>query len=305
MTFPIISDYKTAFSNAGKRFATFGINSILDDNGEPVFMSGNFAVVFKVTIGDDDEVFAIKCFTRDLANLEERHKVITQAVAKTKGTHFVDISYLPDEIFVTSEIAPTGQYPIVTMPWIEGKSLGAVVAKLCAKEHQKGLAALSRAWASLSLQLLSEGVAHGDLKHDNVIVSPDGQLKLIDYDSMFAPPLNKLDSIVLGGASYQHPRRTTEHFDETLDHFSMLVILLSLRALSWEPDLHRTYNTGENIILTHDDFVLGGRSKLFRILRESPDAQVRNLTGVLIKACLSKSIAVPGLVKILRAARQK
>ena len=122
MTFPIISDYKTAFSNAGKRFATVGIIPMLDDNGEPVFMSGNFAVVFKVTMGDDDEVFAIKCFTRDLPNLEERHRVISRAVQNTKATHFVDISYLPDEIFVTSQIAPSGDYPIVTMPWIEGKS---------------------------------------------------------------------------------------------------------------------------------------------------------------------------------------
>ncbi len=305
MTFPIISDYKTAFSNAGKRFANFGINPLLDDNGEPVFMSGNFAVVFKATIGDDDEVFAIKCFTRDLPNLEERHKAIAQTVARTKATHFIDISYLPHEIYITSQVAPTGEYPIVTMPWIEGKSLGAVVAKLCAEEHQKGLAALSRAWANLSRQLLSEGVAHGDLKHDNVIVSSDGQLKLIDYDSMFAPPLRKLDSIVLGGASYQHPRRTTEHFDKTLDHFSMLVILLSLRALSWEPDLHETYNTGGNIILTHDDFVSGGRSELLARLKESPDSKVRAWTTTLIKASQSNSIAVPGLTKILKAARSK
>ncbi len=305
MTFPIISDYKTAFSNAGKRFATFGINSIRDDNREPVFMAGNFAVVFKVTIGDDDKVFAIKCFTRDLPNLEERHRVISEAIQNTKATHFVDISYVPDEIFVTSQIAPSGDYPIVTMPWIEGNSLGTVVAKLCAKEHQSGLAALSRAWANLSLLLLSEGIAHGDLKHDNVIVSSDGQLKLIDYDSMFAPPLNKLDSIVLGGASYQHPRRNTEHFDNTLDHFSMLVILLSLRALSLEPDLHDTYNTGENIILTQDDFISGGRSELLARLKESPDSKVRAWTTALIKASQSDSIAVPGLAKILQAARSK
>ena len=305
MAFPIISDYKTAFSNASNRFVTFGISPLLDDNGEPVFMSGNFAVVFKATIGDDGEVFAIKCFTRDLPNLEERHRVISEAVQNTKATHFVDINYLPDELFVTSKIAPTGDYPIVIMPWVDGMSLGAVIAKFCAKEHQSGLAALSRAWANLSFELLAEGIAHGDLKHDNVIVSSDGQLKLIDYDSMFAPPLNKLDSVVLGGASYQHPRRNTEHFDKTLDHFSMLVILLSLRALSSEPGLHETYNTGENIILTQDDFISGGRSELLDRLKESPDSDVCTWTKLLIKAVQSDSIAVPGLAKILKAARSK
>ncbi len=305
MTFPIINDYKTALKNSSHRFASLGINPTLDSSGEPVFMAGNFAVVFKATMGDDEEVVAVKCFIRDLPDLEERHKAISETITRTEASHFTDIRFFPDEIFVTSTIAPSSEYPVVTMPWIEGESLGAVVAKFCARDHQSGLAALARAWANLCLQLLADGVAHGDLKHDNVLVTPDGQLKLIDYDSMFVPALRKMDSIVLGGASYQHPRRRTEHFDNTLDHFSMLVILLSLRALSLEPDLHETYNTGENIILTHDDFVSGGRSELFAILRESPDAQVRKLTGLLIKACLSKSIALPGLVKILKVARSK
>ena len=305
MTFPVISDYKTAFKNSSNRFASLGINPMLDSDGEPVFMAGNFAVVFKATMGDEEEEVAVKCFIRDLPELEERHRVISETVTKAGASHFTEINFFPDEIFVTSQIAPTGDYPIVTMPWIEGNSLGAVVVKLCAKEHQKGLAALSRAWANLSLQLLSEGVAHGDLKHDNIIVSSDGQLKLIDYDSMFAPALNNLDSIVLGGASYQHPRRTTEHFDKTLDHFSMLVILLSLRALSSEPDLHKIYNTGENLILTHEDFVSGGRSELLARLKESPDSMVRAWTAALIKASQSNSIAVPGLTKILKVARSK
>jgi serine/threonine protein kinase len=305
MTFPIISDYKTALKNSANRFASLGIIPKLDDSGEPVFMAGNFAVVFKASVGDENEEIAVKCFTRDLPNLEERHRAIAETVTKAGASHFIDISFFPDEIFVTSTIAPSDDYPVVTMPWIEGDSLGAVVARLCAKEHEAGLAALGRAWANLCLQLLNAGIAHGDLKHDNVLVTPDGQFKLIDYDSMYVAPLKNLDSIVLGGASYQHPGRTTEHFNKTLDHFSMLVVLLSLRALSQAPELFETYNTGENLILTHDDFISGGRSALLKTLRESPDAPVRNLTGVLIKACQSKSIVVPGMVKILKSARSK
>ncbi len=58
-------------------------------------------------------------------------------------------------------------------------------------------ATLSRAWANMCLELLSMGIAHGDLKHDNVLVTPDGKLRLIDYDSMFTPHLRGLKSVLL------------------------------------------------------------------------------------------------------------
>ncbi len=44
---------------------------------------------------------------------------------------------------------------------------------------------------------------------------------------------------------------------------------------------------------------------MFRILQESPESKVRAWTTALIKASQSNSIAVPGLVKILKAARSK
>ena len=305
MTFPIIGDYKTALANAGKRFSTLDVTPLLDANQEPVFIAGNFAAVFKATMGETNESVAIKCFTRDLPDLAERHRAIVQTIERPGIGAFVKIDYIPDEIFVTSLIAPTGDYPVVMMPWIEGNSLGAVVAKFCAAGNQKVLIALARAWANLCHQLLSAGIAHGDLKHDNVLVTADGKFKLIDYDSMFAPSLKKLRSVVLGGASYQHPGRTTEHFDATLDHFSMLVILLSLRALGADPSLYEAYHTGENIILTRDDFVSGGRSEALQRLRKSPDPQVRDWTAHLIRVAQSDSIAVPGLARMMDNARRK
>lgn len=148
------------------------------------------------------------------------------------------------------------------------------------------------------------GIAHGDLKHDNMQVAPDGKLRLIDYDSMFTPQLKGLKSVLLGGINYQHPRRGIDHFDNTLDHFSMLAITLSLRVLAIDPGLYQTFNTGENIILGHGDFTAGARSQLFAHLLKPPDAMVRDWSKLLIKVFRSNSIAVPGLKRVLLDARK-
>ncbi len=304
MTYPNISDYKTALRNPAARFATLDVKPVVDANGDPVFNAGNFSAVFKVSVSGVDTEVALKLFIRDLPDLEKRHRAFAQVIEQAQARYLIDVGFIPGELFVTSSISPSGEYPLAMMPWIEGETLGAVVNRFCAKGHRKGLAALTRAWANLCLDMLSRRIAHGDLKHDNVLVTPDGQLRLIDYDSMFVPSLKGLRSVLLGGASYQHPRRDIRHFDGKQDHFSILVIALSLRALTLDPGLHEIFHSGENIIFSRDDFAEVAQSGLIGRLRESPDARVRNWTDLLVKVSQSGSIAVPRLGRVLHDARK-
>lgn len=304
MTFPIINDYRNAMQNAAKRFSSLQVKPVLDAKGEPIFMAGNFAAVFKATVAPGDQMVAIKLFTRDLPQLEQRQRAVAQTVERLGARYLIDIGYMADEIFVHSKIAGDGEFPLVVMPWTEGQTLGSVVEKLCNKQHTRGLAALTKAWANLCLGMLSNGIAHGDLKHDNVLVTPEGQLRLIDYDSMYVPQLRGLKSVLLGGASYQHPGRNTSHFNASQDEFSILVIALSLRALTIDPTLYEPFNTGENLILIHDDFVSPMPTVLLERLLNSPDALVRNWTALLMKCAASDSIQVPRLKRILQDARK-
>ena len=304
MAFPIISDYKDALRNAAGRFATLAVTPVLDARAEPCFVAGNFAAVFKVTVDGTDTLVAVKCFVRDLPELERRHLEIARFIELANRPYFIDVGFLADEIYVNSTIAGNGAYPVATMPWIEGRPLGSVLEKLCAKNNLKGLAALTRAWARLCIDMLALGVAHGDLKPDNVLVTPGGGLTLIDYEAMFVPRLKGLRSILLGGASFQHPKRDVRHFDDSLDHFSMLVITLSLRAITIEPALLAEFCTGENIILDHGDLLAPHQSKLIARLRESPDALVRDWTERLVKATLSDPLAVAGLTRVLKRAQK-
>ncbi|WP_135075517.1 protein kinase family protein [Terasakiella sp. SH-1] len=304
MAYPIITEYKNALRNFEGRFASLKPKPFFDGKGEPVFWAGNFAVVFKAYVEGRSEPVALKCFINDLPDLEKRHRAMSLTFAKLKARYLIDVDFLNDELYVTSSIGGNRDYPVVVMPWVEGETLGAVIERQCVKNNRRGLVAITKAWANLSLDMLGKKIAHGDLKHDNVLVTPDGQLRLIDYDSLFVPAMAKMDSIAIGGPSYQHPKRAFYHFDKTLDHFSMLVFVLSLRALVIEPGLYQKYNTGQNLIFTGEDFISGGRSELFMHLKRSADPVVREWTDLLIKVMQSKSIAVPRIERVLKLARK-
>ncbi|RAU20354.1 serine/threonine protein kinase [Paramagnetospirillum kuznetsovii] len=301
MPLPLINDYKTAVANANGRFATLDVRPHLDARRSPVFLAGNFAGVFKM-VTREGENLAVKCFTREVSDLPRRYAAVAKFCMTAQCPYVVPLQFLPAEVFVTSSVAPHADYAVVTMPWVEGRGLGTIVQILCLRENATALAGLTRAWSRLCLDLLRRGVAHGDLKHDNVLVGQDGALKLIDYDSMYLPELRGLPSTMLGGVNFQHPRREVRHFDATIDHFSMLVILLSLRALTFQPDLLKRHHNGENLVLTKSDFTRPDSSDLLRQWAASPDFHVRDWAGHLTKAAKAPGIGISNLEAILKSA---
>lgn len=301
MTFPILNDYKAAINNAKARFATLDFAPQLDTRRNPLFLAGNFAGVFKVARPDGTPI-ALKCFIRDIPDLERRYLAVARFVKAAGSPYFIELDYHPAEVYVSSAIAGSGEFPVVTMPWVAGRTISSLVQVLCERDNRRALAGLTRAWARLCLDLLGRGVAHGDLKHDNVLITAEGRLKLIDYDSMFLPELRGLPSPLLGGVNFQSPARTARHYDAAIDHFSMLVMLLSLRALTFDPSLMAEYHNGENLILTQQDFITPAASPLLQRLLGSDDFFIADWTARLSHACRDGAVTVPRLQAILKAA---
>ena len=301
MTFPNLIDYKQAIGNASARLATLDAVPVADPTGAPHFVAGNFAGVFKMQKADGSLV-ALKCFTRTVPQLERRYKEIAAFAKSAKSPYFIGFDFLPDELYVTSKTVRSGDYPVLCMPWVEARSLGAVAALLVERKKPVALARLAQAWARLCLHMVEQGVAHGDLKHDNVLVTSEGRLRLIDYDSVFLPGLRGLKSPSLGSPNFQHPHRNEGHFDADIDHVSMLSLLVSLRHLVFQPDDHARYHNGENLLFRRDDFLNPAGSELFKRVAESPDLFVRDWAGGLAKCCAGRAVGIPGVKAALKAA---
>jgi len=82
-----------------------------------------------------------------------------------------------------------------------------------------------------------------------------GHIRLVDYDGMFVPGLRGNAPDERGNDQFQHPTRSKQDHDEGVDRFAALVIYLSLRALAVDPHLWEEFHTGENLILSRDDFL--------------------------------------------------
>jgi serine/threonine protein kinase len=264
MQYPNITQYIQAIQEP-ESFKTFkdGIKPVMNGT-EPVFATGNFAVVFKMEY--QEKFYALKCFLKDSPEREFRQQKIAEYIKNNPSPYFVEYHYLPDELWV--DVDGGHEYPVNWMEWIEAPTLGNEIKKLCYKEDYHGLEILGYYFRDFALWLLKQNFAHGDLKPDNLLVKPNGEYLMIDYDGMYIPEFEGLKAIELGSKSYQHPKRTEETYNKHIDDFSILSIYISLLALSQNPDLYEEFNDGQNIIFESDDYIDYRNSKCFNKIKE-------------------------------------
>ncbi len=253
--YPSNQDYKLALMIGADSFRTLENIEILSHPlypTEPWFATGGLAIVFKIKY--QGKLFALKCFTKESAERQERLLAISDYLKQNPNPYFVDFTYLENELWVENENGGEG-YPVVLMKWVEGLTLDNYLKKVCANEDKPTLKRLYDNFGRLILWIQAQPIAHGDLKHDNILVMPDGQLKLIDYDGMYIPAFRGLKATELGSPCYQHPLRTAEYFNENLDDFSLIILQITLLAFETEPYLFFDHFNGDGLLFKSESFL--------------------------------------------------
>ena len=196
--------------------------------------------------------------------------------------YFVEAGYHEDALLVGGD-----WYPVFTMTWVQGETLHSYVQRLCAAKMKHSLAELASRWEKMLTDLRQASIAHGDLHPLNALVQNDGQIKLVDYDTLFVPAL-KLHSAVLSGCEgYVHPSYlsgTPRPFDETIDVFGGAVVLLSLRVLADDPTIFGRFSK-DNLLFTGEDLSQPDRSNLFDLLERNSKPNISNLAAALREEC--------------------
>jgi hypothetical protein len=293
MKWPNHADYAEAIQHPGLCFQRPELQAgtvATTPLGLPRALSGNFASVYEITSGGVSH--AVRCFVRQVTNQQDRYAALARHLAKCELSCMVPFEFIERGINVQDR-----WFPIVKMDWVRGVPLHDYVEQQLATPEQ--LAWLAADWRALVAELKRHRIAHGDLQHGNVLVTPEGELRLVDYDGMYVPLFARERSPELGHANFQHPRRSAEFYDERLDHFPELLIYLSLRALAAEPGLWNEFFNGDNLIVTAVDLRVPESSLLWPRLLESPDEDVRRLTVLLTYYLRKPPVEVPGLEAIL------
>ncbi|MBY0548363.1 MAG: hypothetical protein K2W95_13790 [Candidatus Obscuribacterales bacterium] len=262
----------------------------LDNMGLPRPISGGFASVYKVVTANAER--AIRCFLLKRADQHERYTLISEHINSNPLPYTVDFDYIADGIKVANS-----WFPIVDMDWVQGETLDQYL-----RTHYQDTAIVSELlnqFVEMMKALRSAGIAHGDLQHGNILVMQDRSLKLVDYDGMFVSSMSGMQSCELGHRNYQHPMRTSAHFDKDLDNFSALTIFTTLKAIEADPKLvDRLDALNECSLFRASDFKDPLASKAFHVLERHKNEELGKLSR-LIRQYLEKDPSeVPALADL-------
>jgi hypothetical protein len=253
MNYPLISEYIESIKAADDNFEELtSLRAVLGGDGQPVMTSGNFAVVFKMKDEETGKLYALKCFTKEQEGREEAYHQIADALKDVDSPYFVSLRYLEKELFVDTEQTDETEFPVLLMDWVEGKTLDKYLRENL--DDKYALEMLAYRFSQLAQWLIPQPFAHGDLKPDNILVRENGSLVLVDYDGMYVPAMKGQKARELGSPDFRHPLRTEDDFDEHIDDFSLVSILLSLRVISKNPRTFREYGGEGRLIFSEKDY---------------------------------------------------
>ena len=252
MQYPLISEYVRAIQDASNNLDKLAhLVPVLDDHGEPYRSSGAFAVVFKMKDEQTGKYYALKCFTEEQKGRAESYRQIADELEFVDSPYLTSVKYLEKEIFVDSS-CEEDEFPVLLMDWIDGETMENYIAENYQDNYT--MAMLCYRFCKMAAWLRSQPFAHGDIKPDNIMVRPDGNLTLVDYDGMFVPAMKGQKSPTIGTKDFSHPLRTVDDFDETIDDFALASIALSLKAISLKPSLLDEYGAADRLLFSAEDY---------------------------------------------------
>ncbi|MEI7955324.1 MAG: hypothetical protein WCJ66_09200 [Verrucomicrobiota bacterium] len=145
-------------------------------DGGPLYYLGGFAKAYVIECSG--KTYALRVWLSDIGDAANRYAAVSQYCSRVQQPFFVeDFSYVPNGILVNNH-----RFPLLRMEWAKGQSLGEFIGG-----YLSDGALLRRAandFLAMVRVLHEQGVAHGDLQSDNMLVSraTDGAVsfKLID-----------------------------------------------------------------------------------------------------------------------------
>ena len=279
MNYPLISEYIEAIKSAEDNFEELSyLRPVLGDDGLPLMTSGNFAVVFKMKDGQNGKFYAVKCFTKEQEGRAEAYREIGKELENVSSPYILSIRYLEKELFVDTDQTAETEFPVLLMDWVEGKTLDKYLRENL--DDKYSLEMLAYRFSQLAQWLIPQPFAHGDLKPDNILVREDGTLVLVDYDGMYVPAMKGQKARELGSPDFRHPLRTENDFDEHIDDFPLVTILLSLKAISFRSDFLEQYGSSDRLLFSEKDYKIISKSRLLNELFPSNDSILNVLVSL-------------------------
>jgi len=264
-------------------------NSItLLGSGRPDMFAGGFSQVFSVD--KDNDKWAFKVWVLEIEQIRERYDAIKEYLDQVNLPYFSEFVYVEGGLLVEDNLLDT-----LRMKWIDGHKMASYISMHL--NNSAILETLADNFLKMTDDLHNHSISHGDLQHQNIFVTNDGELKLIDYDSICVPNMEGMRDITRGTKGYQHPSRLSSgYFASTkIDYFSELVIYISILAVSENPILWDKYNVMQSeykLLFTPEDFLHFEETEIRRDLLNLSD-RIKKLVEILDKYLAAHLLLTP------------
>ena len=253
MKYPLISEYIESIKHSEDNFNVLStLRPVYDEAGEIVMSSGNFAVVFKMKDESSGKLYAVKCFLKEQEGRDIAYQQITDELEYVSSNYLCSIKYFQKELFVDSTVSSDTEFPVLLMDWVEGVTLDKYVHQHISDKY--ALQLITYQFCKMAAWLMTQPFAHGDLKPDNILVTEDGALVLVDYDGMYVPAMQGQKARELGSPDYRHPLRTEDCFNEHIDDFPLALIGMSLKAIALDTSLLQNNAKSDSLLFSESDF---------------------------------------------------
>ena len=196
--YPAAGDYYKAVQAPSRVFTVPKLQAaeFVWDSLGPTLARGSSAVVFQASVEGTPQ--ALRCYIRNDASSRDRYSALDAYLAAHDLSPYVSgTTWLDGAIQVNR-----ATWPVLTMDWIDGRTLNEYVDFLVSSSNAAALTTLAAKWRELIALLQRSEFTHGDLQHGNVMVDQAGRLRLVDFDGV-------LDSGA-GGAVSAHGVRPSE-----------------------------------------------------------------------------------------------
>ena len=178
--FPAAGDYYKAVQAPARCFTVPKLQAaeFVWDSLGPTLARGSSAVVFQAAVQRRPQ--ALRCYIREDASSRDRYSALDAYLAGHDLSPYVSGTTWLDRAITVKRMT----WPVLTMDWIDGRTLNEYVDFLVAGSNAAALTTLAGRWRELVALLQRSEFAHGDLQHGNVMVDQDGQLRLVDFDGV-------------------------------------------------------------------------------------------------------------------------
>lgn len=214
--------------------------------------SGRFCVAFRME-GTRSQL-CYRIWKELIPDAVQRYKMIGERISRTQLEYFSGFRYVPSALRMKCD---GSILPGIVMEWIEGKKLDAFMTEEWATLSDVQRLTFIRDFYYMCHLLRKNGIAHGDLSCMNILVTPERDIRLVDYDSLFVSEMGRNFYQTTGGApAFQHPYRTNASYPMLTsledDNFSQLVIALSLWVAYFDPSVTQNYDDSNLLFLPGD-----------------------------------------------------